>query len=163
MAKPILDDGLWAIIKPLLPEPKPRPYGHPGRKPLDNRLVLTGILFVLKTGIPWEDLPQEMGCGSGMTCWRRLRDWHLAGVWQKLHEALLATLQGAGQLDWSRAVVDSAFVRAIGGGGKNRPQPSGPTQTRQQASRDYRRPGSATGRGTHRRKPARRYATSSAG
>ena len=61
-------------------------------------------------------LPQEMGCGSGMTCWRRLRDWQQAGVWEKLHETLLSQLQGAGDLDWSRACVDSASVRAVGGG-----------------------------------------------
>jgi len=116
MAKPLVDDALWAIIEPLLPEPKPRRFRYPGRKPVDNRRALTGILFVLKTGIGWEDLPQEMGCGSGMTCWRRLRDWQAAGVWQQLHEVLLARLQGAEQLDWSRAVVDSASVRALKGG-----------------------------------------------
>jgi transposase len=116
MAKPLVDDELWAIIEPLLPAPKPRRIRYPGRKPVDNRRALTGILFVLKTGIGWEDLPQEMGCGSGMTCWRRLRDWQAAGVWQQLHEILLARLQGSDQLDWSRAVVDSAPVRALKGG-----------------------------------------------
>ncbi len=113
MAKPLVDDELWAVIEPLLPAPKPRRFRYPGRKPVDNRRALTGILFVLKTGIGWEDLPQEMGCGSGMTCWRRLRDWETAGVWQQLHEVLLARLHGADQLDWSRAVVDSASVRAL--------------------------------------------------
>ena len=72
MARPILDDELWKLIEPLLPPPKKRRRRNPGRKPKDNRSVLTGILFVLKTGIPWEYLPKEMGCGSGMTCWRRL-------------------------------------------------------------------------------------------
>jgi transposase len=134
VAKPLLDDGLWGVVEPLLPPPKPRRFRHPGRKPLENRRALTGILFVLRTGIPWEDLPAEMGCGSGMTCWRRLHDWQEAGVWQRLHEVLLAKLQEADQLDCSRAVVDSASVRAVGGGGKNRPQPCRPTQTRQQAS-----------------------------
>ncbi len=86
MAKPLLPDELWNRIEPLLPLPKPRRFRYPGRKPIDNRKVLIGILFVLKTGICWEDLPREMGCGSGMTCWRRLRDWHEAGVWQALHE-----------------------------------------------------------------------------
>ena len=62
MAKPLLDDELWSIIEPLLPPPKPRRTKFPGRKPLDRRKILTGILFVLKSGIPWEDLPQEMGC-----------------------------------------------------------------------------------------------------
>ena len=80
--------------------------------------MLCGILFVLYTGIPWEFLPQELGFGSGMTCWRRLRDWHEAGVWQRLHEALLAELHAAGALDWSRAVIDSSHVRAVKGGPK---------------------------------------------
>ncbi len=118
MAKPLLDDELWTLIEPLLPAPKPRRYRFPGRKPIDHRQALTGILFVLKTGIAWEDLPQEMGCGSGMTCWRRLRDWQAAGVWHALHALLLAQLQGADQIDWSRAVADSASVRAMHGGKK---------------------------------------------
>ena len=118
MAKPLVDDELWAVIEPLLPEPKPRRFRFPGRKPVDNRRALTGIIFVLKTGIGWEDLPQEMGCGSGMTCWRRLRDWQAAGVWQRLHELLLAKLNSAEQIDWSRAVVDSSSIRALKGGPK---------------------------------------------
>ncbi len=83
---------------------------------MDDRACFGGILFVLKTGIGWEDLPQEMGCGSGMTCWRRLRDWHKAGVFQRLHEVLLAELRKAGVIDWSHAVADSASVRAVFGG-----------------------------------------------
>jgi len=118
MAKPLVDDELWAVIEPLLPAPNPRRFRYPGRKRLDNRRTLTGILFVLKTGIPWEDLPQEMDCGSGMTCWRRLQEWQAAGVWQALHEVLLARLQAADQIDWSRAVVDSSSVRAVFGGPK---------------------------------------------
>ncbi len=118
MARPLLDDKLWHLIEPMLPAPKPRRLRYPGRKPNSNRQALTGILFVLKTGIPWEDLPQEMGCGSGMTCWRRLRDWQAAGVWQQIHETLLAKLQAADQIDWSRAVVDSSAVRALHGGKK---------------------------------------------
>ena len=116
MSKPLLTDELWDIIKPLLPPPKPRPKG--GRPPIPNRNALTGILFVLKTGIPWEDLPQEMGCGCGMTCWRRLRDWEEAGVWDELHWVLLSELNAADEIDWSRAVVDSASVRAVFGGRK---------------------------------------------
>ena len=85
---------------------------------MDPRKVLTGIVFVLRSGIPWEMLPQEMGCGSGMTCWRYLRDWQQAGVWQRLHEVLLATLQAAEQVNWSRAIVDSSSVRAVLGGRK---------------------------------------------
>ena len=131
MPKPLVDDGLWELIQPLLPPPKPRRRLYPGRRPLDNRKALTGILFVLKSGIPWEMLPQEMGCGSGMTCWRRLREWQEAGVWQKLHELLLAKLRKADQIDWSRAVVDSGSIRAVGGGGKNGTQSHGPVQAGQ--------------------------------
>jgi transposase len=123
MAKPLLPDALWERIKLLLPKPKKRRFRYPGRKPVEDRKVLIGILFVLKTGIPWEDLPQEMGCGSGMTCWRRLRDWHKAGVWQKLHEQLLAELNAADQIDWSRTAVDSRSLRALGGGEKTGPSP----------------------------------------
>src|SRR5581483_1402495 len=110
MAKPLLPDALWERIEPLIPKRPPRPKG--GRPPLSDRRALTGILFVLKSGIPWELLPQEMGCGCGMTCWRRLRDWYAAGVWGKLHEILLAELNEANLIDWSRAVVDSAMLRA---------------------------------------------------
>ena len=120
MAKALVDDELWELIQPLLPPPKPRRKRYPGRKPLDNRKALSGILFVLKSGIPWEMLPQEMECGSGMTCWRRLREWHETGVWQRLHELLLAKLREDDQIDWSRAIVDSGSIRAVGGGGKNR-------------------------------------------
>lgn len=119
MAKPLLTDELWELIEPCLPPPKPRPKG--GRKPIDHRRTLTGILFVLKTGIPWEDLPQEMGCGCGMTCWRRLHEWQEAGVWQDVHHELLNRLREADKIDWSRAVVDSASVRAVFGGRKPAP------------------------------------------
>ena len=122
MAKPLVGDELWELIQPLLPPLKPRRWRYPGRKRLRDRQALTGILFVLKSGIPWEMLPKEMECGSGMTCWRRLRDWREAGVWQNLHELLLAKLREADQIDWSRAVVDSASIRAVGGGGTNRAQ-----------------------------------------
>jgi len=117
MAKEILNDELWQIIEPLVPMKKRR-FRYPGRKPLSNRAAMTGILFVLKTGIAWEDLPREMGCGSGMTCWRRLRDWKKAGVWDKIHQVLLSKLRQADRLDFSRAVVDSASVRAVFGGRK---------------------------------------------
>jgi transposase len=118
MAKPLLDDALWTLIEPLLPPPRPRRFRFPGRQPVSPRAALTGILFVLRTGIPWEYLPQEMGCGSGMTCWRRLRDWQEAGAWEKIRRFLLDRLQEADKIDWSRAVADSASVRAVWGGRK---------------------------------------------
>ncbi len=113
MAKELVSDALWAVVEPLLPPHRAQP-GTRGRPPVPGRAALTGILFVLKTGLPWEMLPAEMGCGSGMTCWRRLRDWHKAGVWQRLHELLLARLEATHIIDWSRASVDSIFVRAKG-------------------------------------------------
>jgi len=117
MAKPIIDDGLWALLEPLLPV-KTRRYRYPGRKPLPDRAVLTGIVFVLRSGIPWEMLPQEMGCGSGMSCWRRLRQWQRAGVWERLHQVLLSKLRESDRLDLSRVLVDSSSVRAVGAGQK---------------------------------------------
>ena len=124
MAKPLLPDELWAVIEPLLPPWQPSPKG--GQPRLDDRKALTGILFVLKTGIGWEDLPCELGCGSGMTCWRRLRDWQADGTWAKVHAALLARLHAAGKVDRSRAAVDSSSVRAVFGGPRRaRTRPTG--------------------------------------
>ncbi len=110
MATPLVPDDLWAVVEPLLPTEPPKPKG--GRPRVPDRACLTGIVFVLKSGIPWELLPQELGCGSGMTCWRRLRDWQDAGVWERLHRALLDRLGAAGQIDWERACLDSASVPA---------------------------------------------------
>jgi len=101
MAKELLTDELWEIVEPLLPPKPPKP--RDGRPRLPNRPALTGIVFVLKTGMPWEMLPKEMGCGSGSTCWRRLRDWQEAGVWHRLHRTLLDRLGEADEIDWSRA------------------------------------------------------------
>ncbi len=114
MAKPLLPDALWAIIEPLLPKHRPSPKG--GRPRLDDRKALTGILFVLKTGLPWEDLPAELNCGCGMTCWRRLAEWQADGTWEKVHAALLQRLHDAGKLDWSKCAIDSSGVRAVFGG-----------------------------------------------
>jgi transposase len=116
MAKPLVSDELWSVCEPVIPRLKKSPKG--GRPPVGNREALTGILFVLMTGIPWEDLPLEMGCGCGMTCWRRMVAWQRAGVWDKLHRILLAKLQQADQIDWSRAIVDSASLKAVLGGKK---------------------------------------------
>lgn len=117
MARELVDDELWEIVEPLLPKPRRRSR-YPGRKRLDDRRVLTGILFVLQSGIPWGMLPKEMGCGSGMTCWRRLRAWQKAGVWASLHLVLLSRLRGADRLDFSRVIADSSTIRAVHGGKK---------------------------------------------
>jgi transposase len=118
MSKPLVSDELWALVAPLLPPEPPKPKG--GRPRVSDRAALAGIIFVLKSGIPWEMLPQEMGCGSGVTCWRRLRDWQSAGVWERLHRVLLDRLGEAGQIDWSRACVDSASVPAKRGATQSR-------------------------------------------
>ncbi len=104
-------DGLWERVEPLLPA-RQRRFRYPGRKPLDDRQVLQGILFVLHTGIGWEHLPQELGFGCGMTAWRRLRTWQQNGVWERLHELLLAELHAADLLEWARAIADSSHVQA---------------------------------------------------
>jgi transposase len=110
MSEPLVSDALWAVIEPLLPPEPPKPRG--GRPRVPDRAALTGILFVLRSGIPWEMLPQEMGCGSGMTCWRRLRDWQQAGVWDKLQRVLLDRLGRRNAIDFRRAALDSASVAA---------------------------------------------------
>ncbi|MEU7052554.1 IS5 family transposase [Streptomyces eurythermus] len=107
----IVSDEPWDRLEPLPPQ-RERRFRYPGRKALPDREVLCGILYVLYTGIQWEYLPKELGFGSGMTCWRRLRDWNEAGVWQRLHEVLLAELNAASRLDLSRCMVDSSHVRA---------------------------------------------------
>lgn len=109
MSKPLVSDELWAAIELLLPDEPPKPRG--GRPRCDDRAALAGIVFVLRSGIPWEMLPREVGC-SGMTCWRRLRNWQEAGIWAGLHRVLLERLAEAGQLDWSRAALDSSTVAA---------------------------------------------------
>lgn len=115
MGKLLVPDELWELIEPILPKHPPSPRGGKPRKP--DRLCLTGILFVLKTGIPWENFPQEMGC-CGMTLWNRLDEWRKAGVWPALHRLMLDKLRGADEIDFDRVVVDSASVRAVHGGKK---------------------------------------------
>ena len=114
MARELVPDELWKRIEPLLPAHPARPKG--GRRRLSDRKVLTGIVFVLKTGIAWEDLPREMGCGSGMTCWRRMHEWTSRGVWLFVLQHLHQWLGEAGRIDWERASVDSSLVPAKRGG-----------------------------------------------
>lgn len=115
MARPLVDDELWAMVEPMLPKHTPTAMG--GRPRASDRRVLTGIVFVLRTGLPWEDLPVEFGC-TGKTCWNRLREWQAAGVWTRVHQLLLERLHRAGHIDWTRASVDSAHAPVKGGVGR---------------------------------------------
>src|SRR5205085_305145 len=124
--KSLVSDELWQRVRPLLPPPPPRRFRFPGRKPLDYRLILTGIRFVLKTGIASDDLPAELGCGCGKTCRHYLQLWHQAGVWLKLHALLLAELNGA----YRRLVR-----QGTGRGRRYRPESDRSRQIRQQAPR----------------------------
>lgn len=115
MSRPLVSDELWETIAPLLPRHKARP-GKRGRPPVDDRAALTGIVFVLQSGIPWNMLPQEMGCGSGVSCWRRLRQWQRRGIWKKLLVALLQKVEQEQGIDLSKVVLDSQSIRAVFGG-----------------------------------------------
>jgi len=103
MARALLPEDLWSLVAAHLPTHSRSPKG--GRPRLNDRATLTGILFVLKTGIPWEYLPRELGCGSGMTCWRRLHEWMQAGVWQHVHEAVLRRLREHDQIMWDELAL----------------------------------------------------------
>jgi len=120
----LVSDELWELAQPLLPRPERVKRGRTGRPRVPDRAALAGIVFVLKTGISWNELPQELGCGSGVTCWRRLREWQQAGLWQQLHRVVLDRLAQQDLLDWSRAAVDSVSVRA-----KRRGEATGPSPT----------------------------------
>ncbi len=108
----LISDELWALVEPLIPPRRPAIHGRTGRPRTSDRDVLEGIAFVLSTGIGWTKLPTELGYGSGWTCWRRLHEWADAGVFDRLHQAVLNELGSQGQLDWSRASLDSVSVRA---------------------------------------------------
>ena len=124
MVEDLVPDSLWERVAPLLPARPPRRRRFPGRKPVDDRAALAGVVFVLKTGITWNQLPRDLvGC-SGITCWRRVRDWTEAGVWPALHELLLAELRAAGQLDLERCSVDASHVHALKGGPTSDPRRS---------------------------------------
>lgn len=115
MSKLLVSDELWNLVEPILPK---HPYVPGVGKPrVSDRVCLTGILFVLKTGIPWEDFPHEMGC-CGMTLWNRLDEWRQDGVWEQLHHLVLNQLRAEERIDLSRVIVDSSSVRAVHGGKK---------------------------------------------
>jgi transposase len=101
--KPLVTNELWAMVGPLLPRRRAQPKG--GRPWVDDRETLNGILYVLRSGIPWRMLPPELGYGSGVTCWRRLREWQQRGVWRRLHQVMLDRLAAADRIDWTRAAL----------------------------------------------------------
>jgi transposase len=121
MAFTLVSDELWEQIRPMLPRPRFCPEG--GRPRLSDRACLTGIVFVLRTGTPWRFIPRELGCGSGVTCWRRLRDWTKAGVWKRVHAKLLRAMEAQGLVDPRFGMVDSQSARAILGGRTPDPTP----------------------------------------
>ncbi|MFD0487329.1 IS5 family transposase [Saccharopolyspora spinosporotrichia] len=115
MIEELVPDQLWSRVQPLLPARPPRRSRYPGRLPVDDRAALAGIVFVLKTGITWRELPHEVAGCSGVTCWRRLRDWSEAGVFNAVHELLLDQLRALDRLDLNTVVVDGSHVRALKG------------------------------------------------
>ena len=123
MARRPVSKELWQKLQPLIPPFIPSSKGGPRTRVVSDKAAFEGIIFVLRTGIPWEDLPQSMGYGSGMTCWRRLREWQAAGVWQQLHLAMLQHLREYDQIDWGRASIDGSSVSSPRGARKQAPTP----------------------------------------
>jgi transposase len=122
MAKQRVTDTLWNIFEPLLPKQEPSPQG--GRPRVPDRACLEGIIFVLRSGMPWQMLPAELGYGSGSTCWRRFHEWTQLDVWPQVHAQLLRVLGRKGKIHLERAVIDSASVRAVQGGEHTGPNPT---------------------------------------
>jgi len=114
MAFTLVSEELWEEVRSLLPRERPKPRG--GRPRVPDRQCLIGIVYVLRTGMAWNMVPTEFGCGSGVTCWRRFKQWTVEGIWEDVEKKVLNALGRCGQIDWSRSVIDSASVRAVFGG-----------------------------------------------
>lgn len=123
MVRQPVSKELWRQLLPLIPTFTPSAKGGARKLGVSDEAALNGILFVLHTGIPWQDLPQSLGYGGGMTCWRRLRDWNSSGVWQKLHHAMLVRLREHDQIDWNRASIDGSSVPSPRGARRRAPTP----------------------------------------
>jgi len=109
--KPLLDDALWAVVEPMLPKER-KPGKAVGRPRVSNNRVFRGILFVLRTGLPWQLLPLGMGCDSGSTCWRRFRTWTKRGIWRRRHAVPLQALAWEDEIDWDRVAIGCSTVAA---------------------------------------------------
>ncbi|MFF8280801.1 IS5 family transposase [Streptomyces lateritius] len=119
----LVPDDLWERVARLLPPVPERRRRHPGRLRVPDRTALAGVMYVLRTGVAWRDVPAEsVGC-SGVTAWRRLRDWTEAGVWPRLHATLLGELRRADLLDLDDCAVDGSHIRALKRGDHVGPSP----------------------------------------
>jgi transposase len=110
--KRFINDEQWKLLEPLLPKVRRSRKG--GRPAIDNRKVLEGILWVLRTGARWQDLPERYPSAS--TCWRRLRLWEEHGIWLDVWRKFLSMLDEKGALDWQEAFIDGSFAPAKKGG-----------------------------------------------
>jgi transposase len=118
----LLPDKIWSEIESLFPPQVPSEKG--GRPPVTHRQALTGIIFILRTGLPWRMLPRELNCGSGVTCWRRFHEWAKSGLLERIRQRTVLDLGRSGGIDAAHAVIDSASVRALAGGGHTGPNPT---------------------------------------
>jgi transposase len=110
LSRQLVSDELWALARPLIPQFSPRPQGG-GTTPVDDRAVFTAVVFVVTSGCAWRHLPPSFGV-TVPTAHRRFTEWTRAGLWRRLHRAVLDEPGGQGMIDWSRAVCDGASVRA---------------------------------------------------
>jgi transposase len=110
LSQRLVPDELWALAEPLIPQFSRRPQGG-GTAPVDDRAVFTAIVFVLTSGCAWRYLPPSFGV-TVPTAHRRFTEWTKAGLWPRLHRAVLDELGSHALIDWSRAVADGASVRA---------------------------------------------------
>ncbi|MFB7500209.1 transposase [Streptomyces sp. NPDC056161] len=159
LSQRLVPDGLWELVGRLLPSFKSRPQGG-GTAPCDERAVFTAVVYVLTSGCAWRHLPETFGV-SPATAHRRFTVWSRAGLWRRLHRAVLDELGARGRLDWASAIVDAASVRAKKGGHVDRAEPGRPRQEGQQAARAVRGPGRPSGRRSvrceHPRQPGSRH------
>lgn len=122
MSERLVSDEFWKRVEPLLPKVERR-HRYPGRRRIDDRCCLESIMYVMRTGCQWAMVPAtETGC-SGKTAWRRMDEWDRVGVWDALHEKLLAELNASGEIDWTTGVVDAGSQRAVFGGTSPGPIP----------------------------------------